>query len=694
MKKRFFISLLALFAVANISFAQVLNPTKWSFSTKKVSDSEVELIFSLSLESGWHIYSQYTDPNGPLPMVFTFKESPNYKRIDKVVEPKVTKSFDDVFKVNVSYFSNKAVFKQKIKVLSTKDFKVEGHLEYQLCNEGSCIPPDEVPFSFSVKGVDASAISAEDPTKAVDTAVAATTTEADTPAVETAQQPEVKTAAVEVSSTKEAGESDSLLLAFFVAFGMGLLALITPCVFPMIPMTVSFFMKGGSNKKEGTKQALIFGLSIILIFAVLGLILTLIFGQDAMYIISTHWIPNVIFFLIFMFFAFSFFGLFDIKMPSWMINKSDEKADKGGLLGPFFIALTTVLVSFSCTGPILGSALIELSSGSSSRLVPLISMVGFAVGFALPFTLLALFPSAMSKMKSGSWLNTVKVVFGFIEVALALKFLSIADLSSNWGILSRETYLCLWIVIFAMLGFYLLGKMNFKGDSPLKEITVPRLFLSIITFAFVVYMIPGLWGAPLKALSGYVPPMTTQDFDMGRIVYESSRHGGGGSEKAGELPLDRKYADILHLPTGFEGFYDLEEAKAHAKKVNKPIFVDFTGKTCANCREMENNVWNAPQVQQLLSEKFVMVALYADANFISLPENEWITTAEGKVIKTLGKKNLNYQITKFNMNAQPYYVLMDANENLLTEQNKVYDKNVENFVKFLNEGLENFHKKK
>jgi thiol:disulfide interchange protein DsbD len=300
-----------------------------------------------------------------------------------------------------------------------------------------------------------------------------------------------------------------------------------------------------------------------------------------------------------------------------------------------------------------------------------------------------MFPSVLSKLKSGSWLNTVKIVFGFLEIALGLKFLSMADLGANWGLLDRETFLALWIVTFTLLGFYLLGKLKFKGDSDVEKIGVPRLFLSIITFSFVVYMIPGMWGAPLKVLSGYVPPMTTQDFDINRLIVENA----GTTKHENDLGT-RKYIDKLHLPTGFEGFFDLEEAKAYAKKVNKPIFVDFTGKTCANCREMENNVWNDPEVKKILNEKYVMVALYADAYTIELPENEWIKTSDGKIYKTLGEKNRYYQITKFNRIQQPYYVLMDSDENVLTKENKDYDKHVPNFIKFLNDGLESFNKKK
>ena len=471
--------------------------------------------------------------------------------------------------------------------------------------------------------------------------------------------------------------------------------MLTPCVFPMIPMTLNFFMKGGENKKKGMRQAWMFGFSIIFIYGVLGVILSLIFGPQVMYLIGTHWIPNLVFFVIFFVFALSFFGLFEITLPSWLINKSDEEADKGGLLAPFFIALTTVLVSFSCTGPILGGALIELSAGESNRLIPLISMLGFAIGFALPFTLLAMFPSVLSNLKSGSWLNTVKVVFAFLELALGLKFLSMADLSAGWGILDRETYLALWITIFGLMGLYLIGKLRFKGDDEMQTLGVGRLFLAIVTFAFVVYMIPGLWGAPLKAISGYVPPMTTQDFDLEKSIYESTKNitvSAATGENSSALPANRKYADKLHMPTGFDGFYDLEEAKAYAKKVNKPIFIDFTGKTCANCREMEYYVWTDPEVKRILNEEYVMVALYADVNYIEIPQEEWITDAKGREIKTLGKRNLEYQKTKYNMNAQPYYVLIDSEENVLTKENHKYDRDVQKFISFLNEGISNYKK--
>ncbi|MEE1097733.1 MAG: cytochrome c biogenesis protein CcdA [Bacteroidales bacterium] len=680
-----FVILVSLFSSMNLN-AQ--SPAQWDFKTKKINDSVAELVLHCKLGGDWHIYSQHTKGT-ELPIVFKFENSNLFEKIGSVKEPAPIAEYDIYAKDTTKYFKKDVTFRQRIKVKTTKDFQIKGSVSFQLCEKGSCIPPDEVEYVFNVKGNpkygEAPVEVVEEQLLIAENAVETSTNES----VATATPKEEVVAEGETKIEQTATKDKSLWGVFFVSFAAGLLALITPCVFPMIPMTVSFFMKGNSSKRKARQQAYFFGASIVFMFAVLGTILTLLLGKDAMYIISTHWIPNVIFFIIFMIFAFSFFGLFEITISSKIINKSDEQADKGGYLGTFFIALTTVLVSFSCTGPILGAALIEMASGSSNSFVFLISMIGFAVGFALPFTLLAMFPSVLKNLKSGSWLNTVKIVFGFIEIALGLKFLSMADLSAGWGILDRETYLALWIVTFAMLGFYLLGKLRFKGDEPLEKIGVPRLFLALITFSFVVYMIPGLWGAPLKAISGYIPPQTTQDFDLIRINAENA----STTSNAGSLPADRKYAKDLHLPTGFEGFFDLEEAKAYAKQVGKPIFIDFTGKTCANCREMENYVWVDPQVKKRLTEEYVMVALYADVNTIELPESEWVTTKDGKVIKTLGKKNHNFQIEQFNANAQPLYVLMDADGNVLTKEPKSYDRNIENFVKFLDEGLTNFRNK-
>ena len=679
-------------ATACIVSAQVLNPTKWSYSVKELPGDELELLFSVKIDDGWHLYSQKSDPNGPIPMEVNFNESKDYARIGSVAEPKAHEELDDVFKVTVRYFDGSAVFRQKIRRLTGNPFKVTGSLFFQLCNDGSCIAPDDVPFEFSVKKA-----TKEDDTEAIVESQTIDTT----PTVEE-ERLVMKSDTQEVPNdsckTEPADKRTASLWAlFFGALLAGIVTMVTPCVFPMIPMTVNFFMHSGGSKRKNRRQVWVFGLSIVFIFTVLGAILSLFFGPEVLNLIGTHGIPNLIFFAIFITFALSFFGLFEIKMPEKWVNKSDAQADKGGWAAPFFIALTTVLISFSCTGPIIGAALIEFSTSTTNRWVSLVSMLGFGLGFALPFTLLAMFPAMLNNMKSGGWLNSVKIVFAFLELAFGLKFLQMADLYWGWGILDRDIYLAIWIVIFSLMGFYLLGKIKFKGDEAVEHIGVIRLFLTIATFTFVVYMVPGLWGAPLNAISGFLPPMDTQDFNIERIVVENQQSAVGGQQTVAysQLPANRKYADKLHMPTGFEGFYDLDEAKVYAKTVGKPIFIDFTGRNCANCREMEQSAWSKPEAKKLLNERFVMCALYADMNDIDLPEDEWVTDERGRVIKTLGRRNLNYQIKTFNQNAQPCYVVIDADGNVLSDGVFVYDpkssasSKAEGFVKFLQKSLEN-----
>lgn len=672
-------------SLAFMASAQMQDPAKWSFQVKNLNETESELVFTAQLDQGWHIYSQHTDPNGPFPIAFEFTPSSDYKLIGPVREPKPHEEFDKDFNCTVRSFEGRVVFRQKIQRLAQKDFTVKGTFSYQLCNNGSCIAPDDRDFAFSVKGASLPV--------AVDNLVAEEAA-ADT-AAEVQQEAEATpdTVAQAVADTEEQpeGKKQSLIVVFLLALLGGILTMFTPCVFPMIPMTVNFFMNSTDNKHASRRQAWFFGFSIVFLFAILGAILTLIFGPEALYFIGTHWVPNLIFFIIFLIFSLSFFGLFEIKMPEKWINKSDEQADKGGLLAPFFIALTTVLVSFSCTGPILGAALVSLSTSTTDRWVSLITMLGFGIGFAAPFTLLAMFPSVLKNMKSGGWLNTVKVVFAFLELAFGLKFLSMADLYCNWHLLDRETYLALWIVIFGLMGMYLLGKLKFKGDEDLPHIGVVRLFLAILDLAFVVYMIPGLWGAPLKAISGFIPPMETQDFNIERSIEEHASTITYSPAAADQLGT-RKYADKLHMPTGFNGFFDLEEAKAYAKQVGKPIFIDFTGKTCANCREMEHYVWADKEVKEILTTKFVMCGLYVDENTIDLPEEEWVTDNNGRVLKTLGRRNLYYEKSMYNMNAQPYYVIIDGDGKVLTKENYKYDRDVQKFISYLNEGLDNFKK--
>lgn len=639
------------------AFSQVVQPAKWKveFSKKDVKVGEtLEVLIKGDIQDTWHVYSNDFDPDlGPIVATFNFEKNDSYELIGEVIPIKPHKHFDKVWEGEVSYFEKKAEFRQEIRVLSA-NLKVTGSFDYQACTDvsGRCVTGEE-DFDIALTAEGGSVVKKE--TKA------------------------------EESTPAEKKESKKGLWAIFIgAFLGGLIAIVTPCVFPMIPMTVSYFMhSGGGNKAKGRMNAFFYGFSIIAIYTVVGTILAVVMGPDFANFLSTHWIPNILFFIIFVVFAFSFFGMFEMTMPSWMVNKSVANEDKGGFLGSFFMAFTLVLVSFSCTGPIVGTILVASAGGEV--LMPIIGMLGFSLAFALPFTLFAIFPGWLNNMpKSGGWLNSVKVVLGFLELALGLKFLSVADQTYHWGILDREVYLAIWIVIFTLLGFYLLGKLMFSHDSPLKSISVPRLMLAIASFSFVVYMIPGMFGAPLKMLSGFTPPKSGLDFDLPTMIVENAGSGGVKQEK-----INAKYSDFLHLPHGLQGYFDMDEAKAAAKAQNKPLFIDFTGHGCVNCREMESNVWSHPEVLRRLKEEFVIVAMYVDDK-TKLPKEEWIISDyDGKKKKTLGKKNANYQIEKYNVNAQPYYVLLD-NEGRTLNTPTAYDLNVDNFIKFLDEGIENF----
>ncbi|MCD6366581.1 MAG: thioredoxin family protein [Bacteroidales bacterium] len=569
------------------------------------------------------------------------------------------------------------------------------------CNDETCIPPQEYDFEITVKGytkqgknevtLEILSTDSNDLNNQLQKAdsLLADSTQTDTAIVQTSDITSVSPPDNR-DSTNSTTESHGLWWFFFAAFLGGLLAIVTPCVFPMIPMTVSFFMHDNENKAKAKMEAITYGISIIVIYTLIGTIVALTLGPNFANWLSTHWIPNIAFFLIFLIFAASFFGMFEITLPSWLVDKSDKGADKGGLIGAFFMAFTLVLVSFSCTGPIVGAILVESAGGQVLK--PIIGMFGFSLAFAIPFTLFAFFPKWLDSLpKSGGWLNAVKVVLGFIELALGLKFLSIADQTYHWHILDREVYLAFWIVIFALLGFYLLGKLRFKHDTPVESISVYRLMLAIITFSFVLYMIPGMWGAPLKALSGYMPPQTSIDFDMERIVRENA--GGGSEIKTSSLCDKPRYADFLELPHGLEGYFDYKQGIACGKQQNKPIFIDFTGHGCVNCRKMEASVWIAPQVIKHLRNDFIVMALYVDDKK-SVPENEWIkSTYDGKMKKTIGKINADKQISEYNINAQPYYVLLDPYDEKPLVTPIGYNPDIDNFVDFLEAALKEFHRK-
>jgi len=656
MKKKLLLVILILSSITSL-FSQVINTVTWDFKVEKINETEYNLVFDANIDDQWHLYSQHFDDGGPVRLAFIFNKSDNYSLIGPVEELSPVKTtFDDIFEIDVKYFEKKALLKQKIKVLTDKSFSITGEMEYQTCKEGECkmFTPD---FSFSInKG------------KTLTNTVPA----------------EAKKK-IEQISNKPKKEYSSLWALFFVSFGFGLFALLTPCVFPMIPMTVSFFMHSSEKKSKAIFNAVFYGFSIIAIYTIIGTGVALVFGPSFANWLSTHWLPNILFFITFMIFAFSFFGMFEITMPSWLVNKSVANEDKGGMFGSIFMAFTLVLVSFSCTGPIVGSILVQSAGGEF--LEPIIGMFGFSLAFALPFTFFAIFPSMLNSLpKSGGWLNSVKVVLGFLELAFGLKFLSIADQTYHWGILDREVYLAIWIVIFILMGFYLLGKLRFAHDSEIKTVSVPRLVLSIITFSFVIYLIPGMIGAPLKSISGYLPPQSTHDFDISAIVRDQS------NTSAVKLCDTPKYGDKLHLPHGLEGYFDYNQALACANDQNKPLFIDFTGHGCVNCREMEASVWSDHRVQKILREEYIIVALYVDDKQM-LNEEDWITsTYDGKLKKTIGKKNADFEITRFGVNAQPYYVLLGDDEQQLLDP-RAYDLDADAFVDFLKKGVENYKNK-
>ena len=474
----------------------------------------------------------------------------------------------------------------------------------------------------------------------------------------------------------------SMWSIFLLCLATGLLAVITPCVFPLIPVTVSFFLKRSKTRIEGLKNALWYSISIVLIYTIPTLILTLIFGDKILYTISTHPVSNIFFFVVFIVFAISFFGAFELALPNSWANKADQKAGKGGLLGIFFMALTLVIVSFSCTGPIVGT-LLGQTSMQGVGLAPIIGMMGFGVGLAIPFSLFAFFPSMLQSLpKSGGWLNTIKVSFGFIELALALKFLSNVDLSYHLGILNRDVFLVLWIVVFFLLGVYLLGKLKFAHDSDLPFVSVPRLFFAMASFSFAVYMVPGLWGAPLKALSGFIPPATTQEFNLNDLQYKIGNAAGVSPSAGSQAAPPKKYTNKLHVPFGLTAYFDLEEGMAAAKIVKKPIMLDFTGHTCPNCRKMEEQVWKDPAVLSRIKENFVLVSLYVDETE-ELPVSEQYTDKNGVKIETVGGKNLDYEIKTFGFNAQPLYMFLDLNGKPLSDVKYGYDPSVAGFIKHL-----------
>ena len=643
--RNFLFTLLALVSFTAMAQEQTVT---WNKEVKDNGNGSYTLVIKADIADGWHIYDA---THAITPTTIEFKASNGVTLEGEVKALSKAKKVTDEFFGDYGEYEGEAIFEQNI-TLASEGGKVDAVVSYQACTEGSCTAPTEAELTFEIgNGV---------------------------------------APVAEIKEAKNAASGGNMWATILEAIIWGLAALVTPCVFPMIPMTVSFFMKGSGSPAKGRINASLYGLFIVVLYtlpiAAIILITTFI-GQgtvtaDIFQWLATHWIPNILFFIVFMVFAASFFGAFEITLPSWLVNKSDENSDKGGITGIFFMALTLVLVSFSCTGPIVGSVLIKSTSGEFWS--PIITMLAFSTTFALPFTLFAFFPSVLKKLpKSGGWLNSVKVVLGFVEVALGFKFLSVADQVYHWGILDREVYLAIWIVVFTLLGFYLLGKIRFAHDSELKHLSVGRLAMAIAVFSFVVYLIPGMWGAPLSKLSGYLPPQTSLDFDL-------SKNSGAAVVEQKQSASDVKYGDVLHLPHGLQGFFDLAEAEAYAAKVDKPVFIDFTGHGCVNCREMESRVWSDPAVLELLKNEYVICALYTDDK-MTLPQSEWVTTDNGKTLKSLGKVNAHYALTRFGVNAQPYYVLQGKGEKILTEP-RGYNLDTQAFADFLRKGVEEYRK--
>jgi thiol:disulfide interchange protein DsbD len=641
--KKIFILFFTLLSV--ITSAQIFNPVSWDFSQKQVSDNEIELQFKATIDDGWYLYSQFIGDDGPVPTELTFTSEGGYSLVGNPKEGEPIEEFDPNFDMILKYFKNEAIFTQIVQVSSSEDFNLDGNVYFMVCDEAQCLPPEEVEFSFEIKGVDGGVI-VED-----------------------------------TKNTSDEKEGKSMWALFFIAFISGFAALLTPCVFPMIPMTVSFFTKQSKTKAQGIANAIIYGLSIIAIYVALGVGVSSVFGADALNNMATNVYFNIGFFILLIVFAASFLGAFEIQLPSSWTNKSVEAEGKGGLIGIFFMAFTLALVSFSCTGPIVGTLLVEAASGG--YMGPIIGMLGFSLAIALPFALFAAFPGWLNSLpQSGGWLNSVKVTLGFLEIALAFKFLSNADLVMQTHWLERELFVAIWIMIFGLLTMYLLGFLKFAHDSDLKYVSVGRLSAAILTGTLTLYMIPGMWGAPLKIINAFPPPMQ----------YSESPYGVGNSQGGNAISVHEE--DGQHLgPQGILVFHDYDMGMAHAKKINKPVVLDFTGHACVNCRKMEEQVWSAAHVKNTLANDVVLISLYVDER-IDLPkEDQYETTMAGKTkkVKTTGDKWMVLQANSYGTNSQPYYVFLNHDKETLVENANYQDYGtVDLFTDWLDRGLKEF----
>ena len=656
--------ILLTFVLSTNVFSQIYDPVKWSTSVQKISDIEYNLIATATIESGWHLYSQVVPEGGPIPTTFTFIDSKHYSLVNKTQEEEGHEVDDSVFEMRIKFFENKAEFKQRVIVLNDIN-TIDAEVEFMVCDDEKCLPPNNIDLAFKIASNAVTNITAVDKVKT---------------AVE--EKGEAKYLKLKKSQKKE--KSKGLLGTFLIAFLFGFTALLTPCVFPMIPMTVSFFTKQSKNKAQGIRNAIIFGISIVAIYVLLGTVITAIFGASALNELATNVWFNVIFFLLLVIFSVSFLGAFELTLPSSWGTKVDAQADKGGIVGIFFMALALAIVSFSCTGPIVGSILVEAASGGN-QIGPIIGMLGFSLAIALPFALFAAFPGWMNSLpKSGGWLNTVKVVLGFLELAFAFKFLSNADLVLQLHWLEREVFLAIWITIFGTLALYLFGKIQLPHDSPLSNISVGRLSLGLLSLTFAIYMLPGLWGAPLNLISAFPPAQHYSESPYG-VGYTKLGDGGGMSHA--EIP------DGAHLmaPHNILAFNDYYKGLAYAKKVGKPIMIDFTGYACVNCRKMEQNVWAKDKVLKILKEDVVLISLYVDDRR-KLEADEVVDSQlkPGKQLKYIGQKWSEFQTIKYKTNSQPFYVLMNHNEENLIDP-VAYTPNVDEYYAWLKEGLSKFN---
>lgn len=671
MKKLFilFSFLLPLVAVAKID-----DPVHWQFSVSPAGAHQVIFTATARIDKGWHLYSQFLKQGGPVPTSFEFSAAKGYQMVNAVAEkPEAHKGFDSTFNMTILYHEKEVVFSQTIDVKDPAAH-ITGLVHYMVCSGQKCLPPTDVSFD-----VPAAAQAANPQAANPQTANPQTANPQDADPQATNSQPTNTQAGNLQTTSAQTKTSNSILAIFLAGFLGGLAAFFLPCIYPMVPLTVSFFTKRSGTRSQGIRAAMIYGASIIAIYVGLGLLITVLFGASALNEAASSAGFNLLFFVILVVFALSFLGAFEIKLPSVLVNKIDDRSGKGGLIGLFFMAFTLALVSFSCTGPLIGTLLVEAVS-KGSYLGPATGMLGFSLALALPFTLFAIFPSWLKGLpRSGGWLNSVKVCLGLLELALAFKYLTNVDLAYHWNLFSRDLFLVIWIIIFGVLAFYLLGKIRLSHDTEVNSLPIPRLLLSMVVLAFTLYLIPGLFGAPLKAISGWLPPQQTQEFTLAT----GARSEGSRSESDAS---GHKYAGLFHSPEGIAAFYDYEEGLAYAKKVHKPVLLDFTGWSCTNCRKMEASVWSDPEVLKRLKEDYVLISLYVDDRTKLTNSEKYISKVSLKSINTLGQKWSDLQQSQFNTNAQPFYVVLDP-EGKPAAEPRAFDLDIKAYTGFLDQGI-------